>query len=199
AGEQSSIWSEIGGIRVRIGIHTGEPTFRDNDYFGPAVNRAARISSAAHGGMVLLSQETARLAASELDADFALLDQDLHRLKDLGEPERLFLLQHPKIPRRPFAALRTLDALPHNFPAQVNSFVGRVRELKELSYVLARSDRRLITVTGPGGSGKTRLALQVAADHLQHFPGGAWFVELAPVSDHRAVPTAVALALSLSL
>lgn len=192
---QFPVWREVGGIRVRIGIHTGEPTFRDNDYFGPPVIRAARIADAGHGGMTLLSQETVRLAADKLGDEYQLDDRGLHRLKDLGQPERLFVLGHPSIPKRPFAPLRTLEALRHNFPALMTSFVGRARELEELTDLLRLRRSRLITLTGPGGTGKTRLAMQVAAERLQDFPDGVWFVELAGVQEAEGVSTAIALAL----
>ncbi len=193
------LWEEIGGIHVRIGLHTGEPSFRDNDYFGPPVNRAARICDAGHGGLTLLSQETARSAQEELEPEFNLEDLGLHRLKDLGQPERLFLLHHPQIPDIRVATLRTLNALPHNFPAHLTAFVGRVRELAELTGILQTRRSRLITLIGPAGTGKTRLAIQVAADLLQEFPDGVWLIEMASIRDVEAVPTAIALALAPSL
>jgi len=195
ADTRHAAWREVGGIRIRIGIHTGEPTFRDNDYFGPPVIRASRIADAGHGGMTLLSHETVRLATDDLGTEFRLEDRGLHRLKDLGQPERLYTLSHPSIPERPYAPLRTLEALRHNFPALITSFVGRARELEELTEILRARRSRLITITGPGGTGKTRLSMQVAADRLQDFPDGVWFVELAGVHEPEGVATAIALAL----
>jgi predicted ATPase/class 3 adenylate cyclase len=196
---QFDLLNEVEGVRVRIGLHTGEPAFRDNDYFGPPVNRAARICDAGHGGLILLSHETARLAEDELEEDCRLEDCGLHTLKDLGQPERLFLVRHPRIPLRPFTKLRTLEALPHNFPAQVTSFVGRVREQAELTELLHAGLARLVTLTGPGGTGKTRLAMQVAVNCLQDFPDGIWMVELASLRDTEAVPTAISMALGIQL
>jgi predicted ATPase/class 3 adenylate cyclase len=193
------LWKEIGGIRVRIGLHTGEPSFRDNDYFGPPVNRAARICDAGHGGFVLLSQETARCVEGHLESEYTLEDLGLHRLKDLGQPERLFLLHHPQIPAVRAKPLRTLNALPHNFPAHLTAFVGRVREIAELTAILRARDSRLITLIGPAGTGKTRLAIQVAANLLQEFSDGVWLIEMANIRDVEAVPTAIALALVPSL
>jgi predicted ATPase/class 3 adenylate cyclase/Tfp pilus assembly protein PilF len=199
SGAETPLWKEMGGIRVRIGLHTGEPSFRDNDYFGPPVNRAARICDAGHGGITLLSQETARAAQEELEPEFHLEDLGLHRLKDLGQPERLYLLRHPQIPEVRSAPLRTLNALPHNFPAHLTAFVGRIRELADLTAILRGRRSRLITLIGPAGTGKTRLAIQVAADMLQEFPDGVWLIEMASVRDIEAVPTAIALALAPSL
>jgi predicted ATPase/class 3 adenylate cyclase len=195
--ENNPLWHEVEGVRVRIGIHTGEPTAREKDYLGPSVNRTSRICDAGQGGMTLLSRETVLLCMELADWEFE--DLGLHRLKDLGQAERLFRLKHEKIPEPPSTQLRTLEALPHNFPAQVTSFVGRTRELSELIAILRSGKSRLITMTGPGGTGKTRLSMQLAADQMQHFPGGIWFVELAGTRDHSTVPFHLANALSIDL
>jgi predicted ATPase/class 3 adenylate cyclase len=180
-----------GGIplRVRCGVHLGAVEHRDNDYFGSMVNRAARIMSAAHGGQVLLSQAVAALIGDRLPAGVALRDLGLVRLRDLANPERVFQVLHPEL-RQDFPALRSLEATPNNLPQQVTSFIGRERELAEVKDLLAQT--RLLTLLGAGGLGKTRLSLQAAVDVVDDYPDGAWFVELAAVTDARLVPQAVA-------
>lgn len=203
---QHALHRENLGIRIRIGIHTGDPTFRDNDYFGPPVNRCGRIRDAGHGGQTLLSSATYALVRDHPPPGVSFLDRGEHRLRDLGAAERLYQVQHPELPRD-FPPLRTLEAQPNNLPAQRTSFVGRQRELAMLHDLLgvrgSRPDAhyltpttRLITLTGPGGVGKTRLALQVAADHLVDFVDGVWFVPLATVEDPaRVVPEIAAVVL----
>lgn len=181
-------------LKVRCGLHTGHGERRDNDFFGPAVNRAARIMSAAHGGQVLLSQAMAGQLRERVPAGVTLRDLGSVRLRDLASPERVFQVVHPQL-RQEFPALRSLEATPNNLPQQVSSFVGRERELAECRQLLGRT--RLLTLLGTGGLGKTRLSLQLAADLLDDFPDGVWFVELAPVVDVRLVPQAVASALGV--
>jgi predicted ATPase/class 3 adenylate cyclase len=171
-------------LRVRMGLHTGHAEMREDDYYGPAVNRAARVAAAAHGGQLVMSHATVELVWDALPSGVELLDLGEHRLRDLGRPERMFQVVHPELPRA-FGALRTLDAFPGNLPLQVSSFVGRGRELARV--VKALGDARLVTLTGVGGVGKTRLALQVAAEVLPRFREGAWLVELAPVRDPDGV------------
>src|SRR5262245_45447139 len=184
-------WPLPDPLRVRIGLHSGPAELRDGDYYGTAVNRAARIMSVAHGGQVVLS-----LAAEELARDSAIDVHDLgeHRLKDLGQPERIFQVVHPEL-ERDFPPLRSLDVAPTNLPAQRTSFLGRERELEAVKAALAES--RLVTLTGVGGVGKTRLAVQVAAELVGEFPDGVWLVELATVAEPAAVPDVVAGALGL--
>ena len=182
-------------LRVRCGLHAGVTERRDNDFFGGAVNRAARIMSAAHGGQVLLSQAVAALIGERLPPDAALRDLGTVHLRGLESPERVFQLAHPRL-RQDFPSLRSLEATPNNLPQQLSSFVGRERELAEIGKLLAST--RLLTLTGAGGLGKTRLTLHVAADLLDAFPDGAWFVELAPLSDARLVPQSVASALGVT-
>jgi len=196
---ESEPFPEIKGMRVRIGLHTGTLDPHRGDYFGPPVNRAARIMSAAHGGMVLISEETAPRIAERIPSDVHLLDLGLHRLKDLGAPQRLYRMTRAGLPERTYPRLRTLDAVPHNFPAQITEFIGRKHELIELGTLLASKKSRLITVTGTGGTGKTRLAMQAAVDNLHYYDDGVWLVELAGVTQARDVPTAVALALGIPL
>jgi predicted ATPase/class 3 adenylate cyclase len=181
-------------LRVRCGLHAGVTERRDNDFFGGAVNRAARIMGVAHGGQVLLSQAVATLVGGRLPPGTGLLDLGTVRLRDLENPERVFQLVHPDL-RRDFPSLRSLEATPNNLPQQLSSFVGRERELAEITRLLSWA--RLVTLFGPGGIGKTRLSLQVGADALESFPDGVWFVELAPIADPLLVPQAVASVLGV--
>jgi len=173
-------WPPPAEIRVRMGIHVGVADERAGDYFGPAVNRAARIMSAAHGGQLLVSD----VAVQMLETNDAL-DLGTHRLRDLSTPERLWQLDIPGAPRT-FPPPKTLTTGEVELPAQVSTFVGRERETGEL--VALVGDRRLVTLTGVGGVGKTRLSLQVAAALLRRFDEGMWFVELASVREADAVP-----------
>ena len=181
-------------IRVRCGLHAGVNERRDNDFFGNAVNRAARIMSTAHGGQVLLSQAVAVLVGERLPAGVSLRDLGVVRLRDLASPERVYQLVHPEL-RQDFPALRSLEATPNNLPQQVTSFIGRERELAEVKKLL--SNTRLLTLLGVGGIGKTRLSLQVAADLMDDYPDGVWLVELAPLTDALLVPQAVASVLGV--
>jgi predicted ATPase/class 3 adenylate cyclase len=181
-------------LRVRCGLHAGSGESRDDDYFGPAVNRAARIMGAAHGGQVLLSQAVAARVADGLPPEASLRDLGSVRLRDLSSPERVYQLVHPRL-RRDFPALRSLEATPNNLPQQVSSFVGRERELAEARRLLLGN--RLLTFAGTGGLGKTRLALQLAAEVLEDFPDGVWLVELAPVADPSRVAQAAASVLGV--
>ena len=181
-------------LRVRCGLHAGVVERRDNDYFGTAVNRAARIMSAAHGGQVLLSQAVVDCVREILPAAVSLRDLGKVRLKDLATPEHVYQVVHPRL-RNNFPALRSLEAIPNNLPRQVTSFIGREQALVDLKRLLRKA--RLLTLTGSGGCGKTRLSLQVAAELLEQFPDGAWLVELAPLSASDLVPPTVASVLGL--
>ena len=179
---------------VRCGLHEGLAERRDNDFFGSVVNRAARIMRAAHGGQVLLSQKLAVLLRDRLPAGVGLRDLGSVRLRDLANPERVYQVEHPQL-RHDFPALRSLESTPNNLPQQVTSFIGRDRELTEVKHLLR--DTRLLTLLGVGGIGKTRLSLQVAADVVDDYPDGVWFVELAPVADTPLVPQTVASVLGV--
>ncbi|MGH9166433.1 MAG: ATP-binding protein [Acidimicrobiia bacterium] len=180
-------WPEGVRVRVRMGIHTGHGTLHGDDYVGLDVHRAARIASAAHGGQVLLSEATEALILHELPADLRLRDLGMHRLKDLENPERLFQLVVAGL-EKDFPPPRSLDARPHNLPTQLTSFVARERELAELRELLGKT--RLITITGAGGTGKTRLVLELAASSLPAFPHGVFFVPLATLTDpYLVLPT----------
>ncbi len=181
-------------LRLRCGLHAGTVERRDGDVFGNAVNRAARIMSTAHGGQILLSQPVAALVRDRLPQGAGLHDLGSVRLRDLASSEQVFQLTHPNL-RREFPALRSLDATPNNLPQQTTSFVGRERELAEVKALLSRT--RLLTLVGAGGIGKTRLSLQVAADLIDEFPDGIWFVELALLTDRNVVPQAVATVLGV--
>lgn len=184
-----STWSHAGEVPVRMGLHTGEAELTSAGYVGLAVHKAARVRSAAHGRQVLLSGATAELVARNLPDGAELEDLGNHRLKDLGQPERLLQLVHPDL-QRTFPRPSTLDVAPNNLPLQLTSFVGRVKEIDELTRLVGSA--RLVTVIGPGGSGKTRLALQVAADLVDRHPEGVWFVDLAATSDGHVIPETLA-------
>src|SRR5579872_1787060 len=182
-------WSDIGGLKVRMAVHTGHTDERDGDYFGPAVNRVARLLAIGHGGQVLVSGASADLVQGELPPQAALRDLGAHRLKDLTHPEQVYQLVAPGLPVD-LPPLRSLEALPNNLPLQLTSFVGR--ELEVLSVIEALIKTRLLTFVGSGGVGKTRLALQVGADLLDSYPDGVWLIELAPISDGSLIAATVA-------
>src|SRR5438105_3532813 len=188
-------WPDGGQVRVRIGLHTGEATLVGNEYLGLDVHRAARVASAAHGGQVLVSETTHALVDHVLPSTLALKDLGLHRLKDLTRAERLFQLLIDGLPGE-FPALRTLEATPNNLPTQLTSFIGRDDQVREARQLLTRS--RLLTLTGPGGTGKTRLSLQIAAEVKDQFPDGVYFVPLASVQDPELVPSAIAQSLAIA-
>ena len=181
-------------IRVRCGLHMGVVERRDNDYFGTPVNRTARIMSVAHGGQILVSQAVVDEVGTRLPEPIALRDLGTVRLKDLSSPEHVYQLVHPAL-RADFPALRSLEATPNNLPEQLTSFIGRERELEEATQLLKGS--RLLTLLGMGGLGKTRLSLQIAADMLDSYPDGIWFLDLAPIRDPSFVPHEAAQVLAV--
>jgi predicted ATPase/class 3 adenylate cyclase len=185
-------WPEGNEVRVRIGIHSGEPRLVDGGYVGLDVHHAARVMAAGHGGQVLVSEATRTL----LDERFELRDLGEHLLKDIAASERLYQLVVEGLPAD-FPALSTLGNRPTNLPAVPNPFIGRLRELEELSALLTRNDVRLVTLTGPGGTGKSRLAFQVATAVLEDFANGAFFVPLAPLRDWELVVPTVAQTVGL--
>lgn len=172
--------AETGPLRVRMGLHAGESEEREGDYFGPTLNRAARIMDAGHGGQVLLSEIVAVTTRSSLPKAASLMDLGEHALRDLLSPERIYQLCHPNIPDQ-FPPIRSLSSYKNNLPVQLTSFVGREAELQSIKDHL--NTTRLLTLLGPGGTGKTRLSLQAAADIVDRFPDGVWFVELASLTD----------------
>jgi predicted ATPase/class 3 adenylate cyclase len=187
-------WSLVDGLTVRAGLHTGQADERDGDYFGPVVNRVARLMSTAHGGQIILSAAVAALARESLATDVSLVDLGKHGLKDLTEPEHVFQLTCPDL-RSEFPALRSLDARPNNLPIQLSNLIGRERDIADARKRL--DSYRLVTLTGAGGVGKTRLALQLGAELLNDYPDGVWFVELAALSDPELIAGAVAAVLSI--
>ena len=188
-------WPEGPPLRVRVALHTAEAQLRDEgNYFGLALSRCARLRELAHGGQVLLSGATHDLVVDRLPTGAQLADRGVHRLRDLGRPEHVHELLAEDAPQE-FPALRSLDALPNNLPGQLTSFVGRVTELREIQVALEGT--RLLTLTGAGGCGKTRLALQTAADTVDRYPDGSWWVELAPVLDPERVGSGLAAALGV--
>jgi predicted ATPase/class 3 adenylate cyclase len=185
-----------GPIRVRMGIHTGEPLRTGEGYVGIDVHRAARIAAVAHGGQVLVSQSARDLVEADLPADLALDDLGEHRLKDLSAPQQIFQLVGKRLERE-FPPLATLETRPTNLPPQPTRLIGREQELAEVGELLRRVDVRLLTVTGPGGAGKTRLAIQAAADLLDDFADGVFFVGLAGVAEPSLVIPAIAQTLGV--
>ncbi|HTP01662.1 MAG TPA: adenylate/guanylate cyclase domain-containing protein [Anaerolineales bacterium] len=184
-------WDEIAppGLRVRMALHTGEAQERGGDFYGPALNRAARLMSIAHGGQVLLSTTTAHLVRDQLPGPVSLRDLGEHRLRDLVRSEHVFQLVDPALPVD-FPPIKSIDAFPNNLPVQLTSFIGRERELAEARQRFESA--RLLTLIGPGGTGKTRLSLQLGADLLPSFPDGVWLAELAPLTDPALVMQSVA-------
>jgi predicted ATPase len=177
-----------------MGVHTGEANVRDGDYYGPTVNRAARVSATAHGGQVLLSAATVQLVQDAVPADVALVDLGDHQLRGLGRAEHIFQAVAAGLPRN-FPPLASADRPPTNLPVAVTSFIGRDEEVVEIASALER--HRVVTLTGVGGVGKTRLAVHVAEEMLHRFADGAWLCELGPVSDGNAVGDVLATALAL--
>jgi predicted ATPase/class 3 adenylate cyclase len=189
-------WSVDAQVRVRMGIHSGEASETATGLVGLDVHRAARVAAAAHGGQILVSAATAALLRDLLPSGASLRDLGLHRLKDLGRPEQIFQVEADGLPVA-FPPIRSLDnpKLRHNLPTQVSSFVGRAAELAEVRRLIA--DCRLVTLTGSGGAGKTRLGLQVAAGLLDGSGDGVWFADLAPLQDGDLVAATVANVLSI--
>jgi predicted ATPase/class 3 adenylate cyclase len=166
-------------IKVRMGLHTGEAELREGDYYGQALNRAARIMEVAYGRQVLLSAVTASLVRDQLNVDMNLLDLGEHRLRNLARPEHIFQLASPNLSNE-FPPLRSLSVLSNNLPVQLTSFIGRERELAEAKHRFENA--RLLTLIGPGGTGKTRISLQLGANLLPDFKDGVWLVELAALT-----------------
>lgn len=189
-------WGETGALKVRMAIDTGLVEKRNGDYFGTPLNRAQRLISAGHGGQVLISAATHELLQDNLPPSVSLRDLGLRRLKDLLHPERIYQLSVPDLPTN-FPALKTLDQRPSNLPAPTTSFWGRQTEINEGCDLLRRPEIRLLTLTGPGGTGKTRLSLQIASRLLDDFEDGIFFVPLAAIFDPALVLPTIAQALDV--
>ena len=188
-------WPEtIGRLRVRMALHTAAAEPRDGDYLTPGLNRLARLLAATHGGQVLLTLAAQDLARDALPRGASLRDLGEHPLRDLYRPERVFQLVHPDLPAQ-FPTIRTLATRPNNLPLQPTPFLGREDQVARIVELVRRDDVRLLTITGPGGVGKTRLALQAAADLLDDFADGVWFVDLSPLTDPDLVAGAILSAL----
>jgi predicted ATPase/class 3 adenylate cyclase/Tfp pilus assembly protein PilF len=183
-------------VRVRMGVHTGKAEIQgDGQYHGYlAMSRVQRLVSAGHGGQVLISAATQELLLEDLPEDVSLRDLGERRLKDLIRPEHIYQLVIENLPAD-FPSLKTLEAYRHNLPAQMTTFIGREREIAEVKQAI--KDHRLVTLTGSGGTGKTRLSLQVAADLLDSFPDGVWFIELAPLTDPDHIPQTILMTLGV--
>lgn len=190
----AAAWEETGPPRVRMALHTGAAEQRDGDYFGPTLNRVARLLAAAHGGQTLLSQVTQELVRDALPPGVSLRDLGERRLKDLARPERIFQATAAGLPSD-FPPLRSLESFPNNLPAQLTSFIGREQAMADVKQLLHTAP--LLTLTGTGGTGKTRLSLQVATEMLDQFPDGVWLAEFATISDPDLVPETVAPAVGL--
>ncbi len=188
-------WPADSQVRVRMGIHVGEVTIdEDGEYVGLAVHQAARISAAAHGGQVLTSRAMQTQAEQRVPPEVSLKPIGRFRLKDFPEPQDLFQLHHPDL-QGDFPAPRTAPGARHNLPKAISSFIGRDRDVAELAELLETA--RLVTLTGPGGCGKTRLAIEAASASLPVRPDGIWFVDLAPVSDRQLVLSVAAKAMGV--
>lgn len=187
-------WPPGGEMRVRMGLHTGLGRLGGDSYVGLDVHRAARLMAAAHGGQIVISESTHALVRDDPPADVSFLDLGAHRLKDLAHPERVYQVVHPDLPTE-FPPLGSLEGFPNNLPAQLSSFLGREETLRAVQEVVDAS--RLVTLTGPGGVGKTRLALQVAADRIERHPDGVWLAEFGGLADPDLVPHAVRAALGV--
>jgi predicted ATPase/class 3 adenylate cyclase len=183
-------WALSVPLRIRVALHSGKAEIRDNDYFGPPVNRCARLLAVAAGGQTIMSLVTMELACDSLPSGASIRDLGSCRLKDLARPEKIFELRPDEI-SDVFPPLKGLDSHPNNLPLQLTALVGREWDLKELEKLIIERQVRLLTLVGPGGIGKTRLSLQVAADLMDRFPDGAYVVDLASVRDARDVPRAI--------
>lgn len=189
-------WGSIGELRVRIGLHAGISEKRGEDYFGPVINRTARVMAAAWGGQIVLTPAVSH--AAEIPEKATLKDLGTHILKDLGDPQHLYQLVHSDLKLQDFPALRSLSSHSHNLPVQSTPFVGRETELTEVTKLLEDRSCRLLTLIGPGGSGKTRLALQAAAEKIEYFKQGVFFIQLAPLSSVDYLISTIANVLGFS-
>jgi predicted ATPase/class 3 adenylate cyclase len=187
-------FSTVGGVHVRMALHTGAADERDGDYFGPAVNRVARLLAIGHGGQVLVSGTAADLLQGEMPPESSLRDLGAHRLKDLARPEQVYQVVARGLPET-FPPLRSLDELPNNLPRQLTSFVGRDQVITDVAELIQKS--ALVTIVGAGGAGKTRCAIQIGAELLDGSADGVWHAELATISDPSLVSNVIAQAINV--
>lgn len=191
----SQDWGDGPELRIRIALHTGDAQLRDEaNYFGQTVNRCARLRAIAHGGQILLSRSTYELVADRLPAGARVKDLGVHRLKDLARPEHVWQLSHPDL-QEDFPPPRSLEVLPNNLPIQLTTFIGREVEIEKVHALLRTS--RIVTLTGAGGVGKTRLALQTGAEMLDEFADGVWWADLGSTEDAALVPSVLATTFSV--
>lgn len=182
-------WGAVGSVKARMGVHTGQVEEHDGDYFGPPLNRTARLMSTGHGGQVLLSGVAADLAQGHLPDRTELKSLGTHRLRDLSNAEDVSLLLHPEFPAE-FPPILSLDFFQGNLPPQLTSFIGREEEILQVNALL--NDTRILTLTGIGGTGKTRLALEIGVQRIEDFSDGVWLVDLAPLTDPEMVRSTIA-------
>jgi predicted ATPase/class 3 adenylate cyclase len=193
---QKESWEEIGTIKVRMAIHAGEVEAQGDDYSGSSLNRIGRILGVTHGGQILISQAAQLLARDGLPSGVELLELGEVRLRDLSQPEHLFQLVHPDL-TSDFPPPASLDYHPNNLPAQITPLIGRELALNEILTLFQPEKVRMLTLTGPGGTGKTRLGLQAAADMIEYFKDGVYFVDLAPIHERGSVLPAIARVLGI--
>ncbi len=184
-------WGDLGPLRVRMAVHVGEATPRDGDYLAPCLNRLARLLGTGYGEQILLSEAARAMAVSALPPGCDLLDLGVHRLRDLLQPEHIYQLLGPGLVVD-FPPLKSLDRHLHNLPAQPSALLGRESEVAATRALLEQEGARIVTLTGPGGTGKTRLGLQVGAELVEAFTDGVWFVPLAAIADPALVIPAIA-------
>ncbi len=189
-GIQKTDWKELGELRVRIGMHAGFADKKGDDYFGPIINRTARTMSVAWGGQIVLTPQVSQVTI--LPPQATIVDLGLHILRDLSEPQPLYGLLHPDLILKEFPPLRSLSQQPNNLPLQTTPFLGREEELPDITKLLVSDTVRLVTIIGPGGIGKTRLALQAAAEAIEHFRHGVYLIGLAPLDRPELVVSAIA-------
>lgn len=182
-------WSAIGGLRVRMALHCGPVEPRDGDFFGPTLHRLARLLEVGHGEQILISAAALDALGGELRADLRLTDLGSHQLRDLIEPAWIYQISAPDLPTD-FKPLRSLNRARHNLPSQLTPLIGREQALAEIRPLLERD--RLMTLVGPGGIGKTRLAVQIGAELQESFPDGVWLAEFAAINDASLLPNVIA-------
>ncbi len=191
--------SDIPKLKVRMAIHSGRPFAQGGDYFGPPVNRAARMMSACNGGQILVSEDTLNLAEQKVGRETRFIDQGYHRLRDLDEPIRMFEVDHPALEAQRHPPPRTLNGHIHNLPVQRTSFIGRQEQIEQIAALLSRNDTPCLQISGPSGTGKTRLSLQVAAERVDWFPDGVWYVKLTDSTTAEDAAIEVARAVGIEL